>query len=190
MEKYSDEQIVEGLKSRSNDIASYLYERYFPMIRCMTRKNPQRNESADDLFQEVFVALLTETGNPDFKLEHKFTTYIYAVCFNIWSKKVRSDIVRKKFLMSRPKESIENEFSEIFDNREFEIIYWKVFESLEIICQTILKLAWNKGMSLKEVADVLGNKYSYIRKRKCECASYLYEEIKSHPVIRCLLNNR
>jgi len=150
------------------------------MVRLMITQLGGTSEDAKDIFQEGLMIMLEKIDNKEFALTCKFKTFLYCVCENLW----KSSIVKRKaainYFNRRVNDDDDNDFTEIMDNRLCEEIFRDVFEKLDPVGKTILKLYWEE-ISPQEIADKLGYSYGYVRKKKCEAQTELIARVKEHP---------
>jgi hypothetical protein len=59
-------------------------------------------------------------------------------------------------------------------------IFWESFKKLDKVCRDILE-GYLKEIPPREIAEMLGYSYGYVRKRKSLCHSYLMKVIENHP---------
>ena len=180
VKEYTDSEIIECLRNRQSYVVCYLSDRYLPMIRLMVTQLGGTSEDAKDIFQEGLMIMLEKIDNKEFALTCKFKTFLYCVCENLW----KSSIVKRKaavnYFNRRINDDDDNDFTELMDNRLYEEIFREVFEKLDTVGKTILKLYWEE-MSPQEIADKLGYSYGYVRKKKCEAQTELIARVKEHP---------
>jgi RNA polymerase sigma factor (sigma-70 family) len=185
---YTDQEIIECLKSRQSYVVRWLSDRYMPMIRLMVYQMGGTLEDAKDIFQDGLIIMLEKIDNNDFVLTCKFKTYLYCVCENLW----KSLLVKRKaainYMQHRVEENDYIDFTELPDNALYENIFYDVFGTLEPACQKILKLYWQE-VPPKEIADRLGLTYGYVRKKKCEGQTEFIKKVKQHPDYRRIMNS-
>ena len=94
--KYSDETIIQKIKSGDEKILIYLYKDYFKLIKNFILKNSGEEDQVDDILQETIIALWRNVQKPSFLLHSKFSTYVLAITKNIWFKelKKKSKLIR------------------------------------------------------------------------------------------------
>jgi len=180
LKEYTDNEIIECLKSRQSYVVHYLSERYMPMIRLMVYQLGGSLEDAKDIFQDGLIIMLEKIDNEDFVLTCKFKTFLYCVCENLWKAVLEKRKAAANYFSRREIDNNEKDFTEIQDNALYENIFYEVFETLDPASQKLLKLYWDE-MSAKEIADTLGLTYGYVRKKKCEVQAELVNKVKNHP---------
>ena len=181
MSRFSQEEIIDGLRRRDNRILKYIYKNNYTAILHLVLTNNGTEEDAKDIFQEaIMVAFKNIRAKKDFKLESNFQTYIYSIARLLWLK-----VLRNRNNENNLKEN--HSFIEFEDPKPFNeddlryAVYQRAFGKLPPDCQEILKLT-NSGNSRKDIAEKLGFKSeNYISKRKHYCKEYLITKIKEDP---------
>jgi len=93
------------LKNENNFAFGKLYKDNFYKISNFVQINSGTEPDAEDLFQDAMLVLIEKLQHDDFKLTASINTYVYAICKNLWYKKLRD----KKFQLS----------IEVIQNRDF-----------------------------------------------------------------------
>jgi len=177
---YTDEQILSSLKRRENHVVSYIARKYLPMIKYMLREQKGDEDDAEDLFQEALIIIIKKIDSDEFKLTAKFSTYLYAVCKNLFEYRKKRKAVADKHLLQKADTVIDEDFSENYDKKYQYKIYKHYFSKLGSSCQDILNLYW-VDMPIKEIAVKVGSTEGYVRKKKHECKKKLIELITTNP---------
>jgi RNA polymerase sigma factor (sigma-70 family) len=182
VQKYTDNQILQGIKDHDSAILKYLYKVYFPGVIDLIVKHHGREEEAKDIFQEAIILLYGRIQNGELKLKKSFQSYFMVMIKFIWFKKLERS----------PKNSNDEEFLEniIDDDEELLLkyeeskkytLFLKHFNKLREDCKQILTLFFQK-IPLKTIADKIGSKSeNYVKKRKNKCKDFLVTSIKSDP---------
>jgi len=185
MKEYSDVEIIVCLKNRESYVVRYLFDRYLPMIKLMVYHAGGTGEDAKDIFQDALLIMLQKIDNDEFVLTCKFKTFLYCVCENLWKNIVMKRQAATNYLTRRSYESSEQDFTEMYDNKLYENMFYDMFETLDPVCKKILNLYWQE-FSAKEIAGKLGYQYSYVRKKKCECQGELINKVNNHPTYKSI----
>jgi len=186
VKEYTDNEIIECLRTRQSYVVKYLSDRYLPMIRLMVFQMGGTMEDAKDVFQDGLIIMLEKIDNDDFVLNCKFKTFLYAVCENIWKSVLDKRQTAANYFSRRNIEEFEGDFSEIHDNMVYENIFYEVFDTLDPACRKILKLYWEE-LTPDQIAEKLGVTNGYVRKKKSEAQSQLVSRIKQHPAYRNIM---
>ncbi len=180
MKKYSDQEIIQGLKSGDSYAVKYLAKDYLPVIRYFISKNNGNEEDAKDVFQDALYIIIEKIHNNDFVLQGSLSTYLFAICKNLWLMVLDRQKAAKNYELRRLADHMDNDFTESVDRVFYENIFRQCFESMDKVSQKILKMYWME-ISPSEIADKLGYSYGYVRKKKSECMKELKNRIIDHP---------
>ena len=180
MKKYTDLEIIQGLKSGESYAVKYLAKDYLPVIRYYISKNNGNEEDAKDIFQDALYIVIEKIHNNDFVLQGTLSTYLFAICKNLWLMTLDRQKAAKNYELRRLADHIDNDFTESGDRIFYENIFRQCFEAMDQVSQKILKMYWME-ISPSEIADKLGYSYGYVRKKKSECMKELKSRIIAHP---------
>jgi RNA polymerase sigma factor (sigma-70 family) len=81
--------ILIDLKNESNFAFGKLYQDNFIKISKFVQNNSGNQADAEDLFQEAMMVLVEKLRQDNFQLTASIDTYVYAICKNLWFKKLR-----------------------------------------------------------------------------------------------------
>jgi len=180
MKKYTDQEIIQGLKSGESYVVKYLAKDYLPVIRYYISKNNGNEEDAKDIFQDALYIIIEKIHNNEFVLQGTLTTYLFAICKNLWLIALDRQKAAKNYELRRLADHMDSDFTEAGDRVFYENIFRECFEEMDQVSQKILKMYWME-ISPSEIADKLGYSYGYVRKKKSECMKELKERIIAHP---------
>lgn len=180
MLEFTDQEIIDCLRSRQSHVVRYLSTRYLPMIRHMIYKAGGTPEDAKDIFQDGLIIMIEKIDRDDFELTCKFKTFLFSVCQNLWLSVLEKRKAAANYFHRKLEESSSKDFTEDYDNKVYQDLIFDIFETLDPVCQQILKLYWEE-YSPKEIAEKLGYTYGYVRKKKCECQQELITKLQNHP---------
>ena len=181
MKKFSDEDIIRGLKRRDNEVIQFIYRENFRMVNNLIVNNKGSDDDAEDIFQESLIILFKRLREePNFELDSTFSTYLYSVCRLIWLKKLRES---KRLEVTELSQEMEEfiEFEEPLPVQDKDLrmaVYQRNLMLIPEDCQKILVLTC-QDISAKEIAEKLGFRSdTYVRKRRHFCKEYLVNRIK------------
>jgi RNA polymerase sigma factor (sigma-70 family) len=180
VKEFTDQEIIDCLKSRQSYVVHWLSERYLPMIRLMVHQMGGSLEDAKDIFQDGLMIMLEKIDNDDYVITCKFRTYLYCVCENLMKAVLDKRTATSNYLHQLSEDFNNNDFTEISDHNLYNKIFSDALGSLEPACQKILKLYWQE-IPPKEIAEELGVTYGYVRKKKCEGQAEFIKKVKQHP---------
>ena len=187
--KYSEKELLDGLKNQDRLIIRFFYEEYYTMIVDLINRNSGTDEEARDTFQEAMMVLYEKACDPEFSLSSTLKTYLYSICRNKWLMVLRSRKTRNTFLTDTEDLSLtsdENILKDVLQHERYQLMRSKL-KSLGDDCQQVLELFF-KGTSLREIGQRLGFTEAYAKKKKFTCQKKLialvteddrYQELKS-----------
>ena len=82
--------ILIDLKTENAFAFGKLYQDNFHKILTFIRNNSGNQADAEDVFQEAMLVLVEKLRQDHFQLTASINTYVYAICKNIWFKKLRN----------------------------------------------------------------------------------------------------
>lgn len=190
--RYTDEELIEGLRHGEDDVLHYLYEHYFKVFRNYVLKSYGSEEEARDIFQEVVVVIYNKLQKSNFKITSSFFTFFYAVFKNTWlnyrklSKK--NPLINSADFSDEINRGVDTgEIEEIAHKALKSKLIFKYFSELTDGCQKLLNY-FLADYSTEEIARELDFKSTnYVRKRKSICLSTLIEKIKKDALFKELL---
>lgn len=182
MRKYTDQEVLTGLRAGESFAVQYLAKENLPLIKYFISKNNGSDEDAKDIFQDALFILVEKVHADNFELQGSLTTYLFAICKNLWLMALDRQRVARKYEKQHVSELsvVQDDHSESSDDLFYENLFRKCFESMDEVSQKILKMYWME-ISPAEIAEKLGYSYGYVRKRKSECMKELKRRIMDHP---------
>ncbi len=179
MKRYSDLEIIQGIRKQNEVVLKYLYDRYFNQVRAMVEQNNGMYKDAQEVFQDSIIIIYRKIKNENFELTSSFATYLYSVCWKIWMKELRDrnreNEVREEYqyLQENPEDvAVQYEL-----HRRYKL-YQEYFKKLNKECKKILKL-YLKDTPEKKMAKKLGiENVENLKRRKQYCKKKLIELIK------------
>lgn len=181
MRKFSDKEIIEGIFLHHSYILEYVYKKNYPVIRRLIRRNSGNDEDAKDVLQDAIIVIYRKIKKNDLNLNCSLGTYIYAVCRNIWLKKLRSDVLKSNWVMIDNEENFDlpDEVNDNYEEYEKYKIYQENFRRLNNNCKRILSLYLAKT-PVKKISEITGYTEKYVRNMKLNCKKKLIENIKNN----------
>ncbi len=83
------DDLLIDLKTQNNFAFGKLYKDNFYKISNFVQNNSGNKADAEDLFQDAMMVLVEKLRQDHFQLTASINTYIYAICKNLWFKKLR-----------------------------------------------------------------------------------------------------
>ena len=179
MRKYTDQEIIQGLKTGESFAVKYLVREFLPVIRYFISKNNGNDEDAKDIFQDALYIIIEKVYNNDLVLHGTLSTYLFAICNNLWLMALDKQKAAKNYELRRSSGHQDHDFTETVDRVFYENIFRQCFDEMDEVSQKILKMYWME-ISPTEIARKLGYTYGYVRKKKSECMKELKNRIISH----------
>jgi len=187
MEHYTDEQIMDGIYRKDPAILGYLYKIQLGKIEGFIVKKGGDLEIARDIFQEAMMVIYNKIRDRKLVLTCSFSTYLFAICKNLWLQEVRSrsykvlDHSQLDNMVEEPGEDEE------LNHELLELVKYH-FSKLSKDCQKVLELHF-KRESLTDICKVLGYKdEKYTADRKYRCKKYLFNSVTGDPRYKSLIN--
>jgi RNA polymerase sigma factor (sigma-70 family) len=182
---FSDHAIKQGIRQKKELVIRYMYREYFPCILSMIEQNSGVYEDAEDIFQDGLMVLYRKFSKGSGKLDCSLKTYFYAICKNLWMRRLE----RTRKVVYRDDLEV-NESTLKYQLREEELreeylerlrYFQSHFLRLPKDCQTLLLMFLDK-VPLKEIAKVMGvSGVKYIKTRKYACKNMLRKKIMNDP---------
>ena len=85
-----DRLLLEGIAAEDQASVEQLYRQYYHMVQTMVLANGGSKDDAADLFQETAIVLYEKVRGGNFELQCLLKTFIYAVAWRLWLKKLQS----------------------------------------------------------------------------------------------------
>ena len=175
--KYSDGDIIDGIKRQDNKVLSYLYDAYFEMVRDHLKKNSGSDDDVYEVLQETVVILYKQVIDNNFTLTSDLKGYFFGIARNVWNTQLRYRSRITSLDTDLPETAETEEMTEIILER----IVSRSFALLKEDCQMILNL-YSDGYTYEEIARKMGLKNeTYARRKKYLCKEALMEIIKTDP---------
>jgi len=180
--RFSDEDIIKGLRRRDSRVLRHIYKNCFPVVAKLILSNSGTEEDAKDVFQETLIVVFRNIKEDrDFKFQKNHVVYIYSIARMVWIQQLRNTKRAAQNLKDNHS-YIDFEEPKPFNDEDVKYsMYQKAFRQLPEDCQKIILMS-NDGKSQKEIAETLGFKNeNYIKKRKHYCKEFLIKKIKEDP---------
>ena len=175
--KYSDSDIIDGIRRQDNKILTYLYEAYYEVIRGHLKKNSGSDDDVYDVLQESVVILYKQVTGEGFRLTSDLKGYFFGIARNLWNTQLRY----RSRVTTLDVEPADTDESEDLTNATLERIVTRSFALLKEDCQMVLNL-FSEGCSYEEIARKMGMKNeAYARRKKYLCKEALMEIIRTDP---------
>ena len=187
----NDKILIEGIKKQNEKVIAEIYNQYFPSIRQFIYRNNGNLEDARDIFNDAIMVVLQKVREDTLDLKCSLKTYIYAVCRNLWLKKIKSE----KIEMISYEEIEDTMYSaevveeELYNVNRAHLLFQKHLVRMNPTCQNLLG-SFLEGKSFREITEEFNfENENYARKRKYRCVKLLIKRIKSDPDYNTIYND-
>jgi RNA polymerase sigma factor (sigma-70 family) len=172
-----DQQWLERLQSGDQEVLVLLYKRNHSMIRSYVLKNQGRDEDAEDLLQDALIVLWQKAQQGNFVLSSKLSTYIMAVCKNLWLKRLgKQQRMEGEDKILPHLHVITDNFSENSDFKHLQ----KAMDEIGETCKKLLMLFYFDGNDMEQIAKKMQFANADTAKaKKYQCFKKLETLIKS-----------
>ena len=170
-----DQEILQRLKKRDERALDFLYKKHYKMMLNMVMKNSGSEDEAKDIFQDALIVFWEKvTGEVEFVLSAKISTYLYSICQNLWRKELERK-TRNSGEMVELVEIIDH------DREERMNIIQQCISSLHESCRQILTLYYFDKKSMGEIAELMSlSNADAAKTKKYKCKQELDKTIKTH----------
>jgi RNA polymerase sigma factor (sigma-70 family) len=175
--KYSDTNIIDGIRSQDDKILNWLYDHYLQSVKKYILNNGGSEEDVADVFQDTIIRLYNQITENNLDLKNDLKGYFFGIARNIWLDQFNQN----------PR-TVELEV-DIHDTEEtddqggpiLEKIVARVFLKLKPDEQQVLTL-YSAGKSYEEIAIEMNLKSEdYARRKKYLSKEALLTLMKEDP---------
>ncbi len=177
-------RILRGIQRGDEKILREIYQDYYPMVQAYVTKNNGTEQDAGDLFHDSLIVVFQKSRQKDFNISCRFSTYLYAVCRNLWLKKLRN---RKKMPLEENMpfpdnmEGIDHEGIYSEPEAQKRRIFSRCFARLSEACQKILTMSM-EGSSVDQITTLMGHSTKqHTLNRKYRCKEALKKMVQNDP---------
>ncbi|MCK8490814.1 MULTISPECIES: RNA polymerase sigma factor [Spirosoma] len=158
----TDDELLAGLATGSDDVLNQLYRRYFPMVLHLVTSNSGSEDDAKDIYQEAIVVLYEKVQSGSLELHCQLKTYLYSVGRRLWLKQLTQ---RNRFLVRDVEtpavdddagQQIDSDLNEHEErDRQFDLMADSL-EKLGEPCRTLLEDFYIRHLSMQAITDKFG----------------------------------
>ncbi len=197
---YSEAEIVQGIKAQSTSVLSWIYKRYFPVVKGLILQRGGSSAEAQDIFQEAITAVYINILKDKYTTQNKFGAYLRQVSMNMWNGHLRK---RSKLPMKTFCDPQDDRLEQLFSFAEKEYLLTmetelRTAKLAEIACeclaklrpdaQQLMRLYYFERRKLKDLADHFGWTEGYIKQKVRRCRQQLEKLICNHPAYKELFD--
>ena len=181
MESYTDTQIIEGILHGESKVLDFIYRRFYGKIERFLVGRGGDQDHIRDVFQEALIVIYQKVSGDGLILSCTFSTYLFAVCKNIWMhdmRKKKYHLVEDSVLdaVLEPENSSDPELEE-----KIQSIFNRHFQKLSKDCRDLLRMHFNR-ISLADIMEKFGySSEHYTSDRKYRCKQSLFNRIRKDP---------
>ena len=183
----SDEELMISVSKGDKRAFDEIYERYSrPLLAYFIRMLWKDREKSEDFVHDIFAKIIRR---PElFDPKRRFKTWIYSVANNMCKNEYKKQEVRKNtsngldssYAVSDTNTNVLNEVQDVQFRERFE----GSLEALDVKHSEVFKLRHLDGLSIKEIAEVLGISDGTVKSRLFYATKYLAESLKDfNPVM-------
>jgi len=167
----SDEELMRLILRGQEKALEELYNRYhkkiyFYFIRMLNNDE----EKAKDFLQDIFMKIIEK---PDFfDSDKKFSTWIYAVAYNLCKNEYRRISTRRAFLeaeklgsLDRTESGSYHAFDKKIDLNKFHSALIKELEKFKEIYRHIFVLRFHENLTINQISEITGCKEGTVKSR-------------------------
>lgn len=180
----SDKELLQGFVNGRNDTMSFIYREFFPYVEAYVVHNGGTSDQARDIFQDAMIIVHRKISAEQLTLKCKFSTYLYAICKNLWIQDRKKHSLRISKLREMP---VVAEPEAPYGNQEDDQamrLFRKHFDRLGPDCRKILRLFFN-GLTLEEIRKEMGfRNVENTSDKKYRCKKKLIQWIQSDPLFK------
>lgn len=167
---------IERLQQGDREVLIELYKENERMVRKYITENNGTSDDAEDLLQDALVILWQNARKPNFELQAKISTYLFAIVRNQWLKKLEKNKRENGSI-----EQIKYEPTSTFDDTRLDLkIVRDYLNEMGELCRKILLMYYFDGYDMQTIADAnqLANTNT-AKSKKYQCLKDLGGRIKS-----------
>ena len=189
MNKLTGKEILEGIRTKNNEVLHLVYAKNYSLIKNFIQRNNGNSHDAEDILQESLILIFKKVSNNSLTLESSFSTYLFSVCRFLWLKELEK---RKLEYSDELKQDIPGEIENgLFDDSDkFEkhSLIQKYLLKLEPECRMLLMMFYDNA-PIDDISENLGfSSNARTRKRKFNCKKKLIELIKTDPLYKEIMD--
>ncbi|MBW3467467.1 RNA polymerase sigma factor [Arthrospiribacter ruber] len=178
-EKYSQEEIIEGIKNNDSRMIQVFYQSQYKKIEQYILANNGDPEDAKDIYQEAFVVLWRNIKLEKFHPENgtAIAGYLYQIAKNKWLDKLRN--AKNKITVELQPNLHEAEEENEPETEAYHQWVVKEFENLGETCKEVLKRFYFQKESMEQIASAFDWTSATARNNKYRCIQQLKEKWKT-----------
>ncbi len=183
--RYSEQELMDGIKKDVSDVYEYLYRKLTPIIYYEIKSNNGTTEDAEDHFQETIVVVAANVKSGKY-VPGNLEGYFKQVSKNLWLKKLRDGKKLKAVEFDETMHDIEDEYSEEFVgnlvkfDKQIDLVS-NLLDRMDESCKQVLSLFYIEKTRLAEIARQMNWKADYAKSKVYLCRVKLRETLEQDP---------
>ncbi|HJS01521.1 MAG TPA: sigma-70 family RNA polymerase sigma factor [Flavobacterium sp.] len=187
---HEDQFYIVGLKNNDSSIINTIYKKFVPKVVHYIKMNSGDEDNAQDVIQEVLIAIYRQAKENNLQLTCPFDAYFFLLCKRRWLNELKKSSNKEVTLQDENVSKDESLQEMLFQTELFtekQALFEKMFQKLGEKCQEVLKLSF-VTKTMEEVATKLNVTYAYVRKKKSLCTGQLTQMIQESAQYESLKN--
>lgn len=166
--------LITDLKTENNFAFGKLYEANFYKISRFVQNNSGSKSDAEDVFQDAMLVLVEKLRQEDFQLTASINTYVYAICKNLWFKKLR-DSNFKLSLETIKDSDFQDSITDTIENEKSYLDILKGYlTKITVHCNRLIQDIFFNGASIDDIQIKYGYSSSHnAQNQKYKCVEQL-----------------
>jgi RNA polymerase sigma factor (sigma-70 family) len=190
--KYSDDEIVAGIRTSDKKVIASIYTDYYPSIEyIIVRRLKGSSEMSQDIFQDALEVIFTTiVSDLSFRFTYSFAAYLRTICVRLFIKKVGKNKAEQHNFNDIPLVDHEPGVLEMLIRDDKVKLFEQHFLELGELCREILTFVL-EGYSNKEITKILQlSSDRFTANRRLKCKESLFAKIYSDPKFKELKNGK
>ncbi|NCP85367.1 MAG: sigma-70 family RNA polymerase sigma factor [Bacteroidetes bacterium] len=151
-------ELVHELQTGKPTFYSDLYKNYYKSIEYYILNNSGTQNDAEDIFQDAMLVLLDKLNRDDFRLTATLKTYLFAICKNLWFKRLRNPMHKYEVALDEEmSDSLYEEYSSAIEEETNAIDQVSVLMSkVTHHCNQLLNAMFFEQKNIDQVKEEFG----------------------------------
>ncbi len=189
-EKYSSNDIIDGIRDKDDTILLYVYEKHYPAVKDHIIRNSGNQEDSLDVFQDGLVVIYNLIQNRKLNPSVSFGAMLYSISKHLWLKELRKTRHNSRYaaFISAEELSDEPEITSQITEMERRKLVLRYFQQLSPQCKQLIS-HYIQEIPVSVTTRELGfSSDQYTRNRQSHCKSRLIEKVRSSRLFKELVN--
>lgn len=190
--KPSDKEIILAVREgKDKEVIGSLYTDVLPNVEHYVCNNNGSKSEAFDMFHDALLIFYKNVIEGSFdEKKYKVAGYIFTISKNLWINQAKRKGVVKKWEARQDLWQYEESFLDSMIREEKSSMLHQLFNSLDKNCIQLLTLSIYQKLSMKEIAEKMGNINESSAKVQCyRCRKKLSDMVKDRPALIQILKH-